>query len=182
MSTPAEEIIGAVLLREGDKYTNHPADRGGPTKWGITQQAWGEYIERPATESDIRSITEQEAYDFYEEQYIYAPGYHKIINDNLRGLIVDCAVNHGAGRATRWVQRSVSVKRDGDLGPITQQAVNSLDPLEVYLETTAYRIRLYGRIVSKNHSQVVWISGWNNRAASFLEDAGDRIAGGLPPV
>jgi lysozyme family protein len=180
--TITEEIIADILLKEGKKYTNHPADRGGPTKWGITQQAWGEYIERPATESDIRNITEQEAYDFYEEVYIYAPSFHKIINENLRGLVVDCGVNHGPGRAARWVQRSTMVKRDGDLGPISLGAINSTDPLEIYLETTAYRIKLYGRIVRKDHGQAVFISGWNNRAASFLEDAGDRIAEGLPPV
>ena len=38
------EIISAILVREGGgRYTDVPADRGGPTKYGITQAALAEY-------------------------------------------------------------------------------------------------------------------------------------------
>lgn len=32
----ADVLIDAVIDREG-RYVNHPADRGGPTCWGITE-------------------------------------------------------------------------------------------------------------------------------------------------
>ena len=32
----ADALINAVIDREG-RYVNHPADRGGPTCWGITE-------------------------------------------------------------------------------------------------------------------------------------------------
>lgn len=32
-----DEIFDAVLGKEGG-YVNHPDDRGGPTKWGITEK------------------------------------------------------------------------------------------------------------------------------------------------
>ena len=32
----ADALIDAVIDREG-RYVNHPADRGGPTCWGITE-------------------------------------------------------------------------------------------------------------------------------------------------
>ena len=31
-----DELIDDVIGREGG-YSNHPADRGGPTRWGITE-------------------------------------------------------------------------------------------------------------------------------------------------
>jgi lysozyme family protein len=181
--TELNDIISEILIREGGgKYTNDPKDRGGPTKWGITQKAWGDYIDRPATIGDIKSITEETAYDFYREEYVFKPKFHMINNENLRELVIDCGVNHGTSRAAKWIQRAAMVKKDGLLGPISLKAINMAQPLELYLETTAYRIRLYGRIVSRDRSQARFISGWNNRVAMFLEEAGQRIAEGLPAV
>ena len=31
-----EKLIDDVIAVEGD-YSNHPADRGGPTRWGVTE-------------------------------------------------------------------------------------------------------------------------------------------------
>ncbi|MES2753138.1 MAG: glycosyl hydrolase 108 family protein, partial [Pseudomonadota bacterium] len=33
--TDIATLIDAVIGREGG-YSNHPADRGGPTRWGVT--------------------------------------------------------------------------------------------------------------------------------------------------
>ena len=35
-SCDADALIDAVIDREG-RYVNHPADRGGPTRWGVTE-------------------------------------------------------------------------------------------------------------------------------------------------
>lgn len=177
------DIVTEIMRREGwDKYTNHPADRGGPTKWGITQKAWSDYIGVPATEDAIKAITEDEARSFYLEIYVLTPNFHKINNEHVRELVIDCGVNHGPSRAAKWIQRSAFVTRDGKLGPISLHAINRMNPLECFLETLAYRIRLYGRLVSKNHSQAVFAAGWNNRAAGFLEAAGYRVAQGQAAV
>jgi lysozyme family protein len=177
------EIILEIMRREGwDKYTNHPADRGGPTKFGVTLKAWSDYIGRPATEDDVKNLEAEDAYNFYEEEYVFKPGFHKINNPHVRELVIDCGVNHGVRHAAKWVQRSVFAKQDGVLGPISLAAVNATDPLEVFLEVLAYRIRLYGRLVAQDVTQAQFISGWNNRAAQFLEAAGYRLSEGLPAV
>src|SRR3546814_9005898 len=36
LASDADALIDAVIDREG-RYVNHPADRGGPTCWGITR-------------------------------------------------------------------------------------------------------------------------------------------------
>ena len=59
------DIIEKTMRREGwDKYTNRASDRGGPTKWGITQGAWSGYINRLATINEIKAITEAKVLRF----------------------------------------------------------------------------------------------------------------------
>jgi lysozyme family protein len=172
------EIITDVLRAEGwDEYTNDPDDRGGPTKWGITQKAWSDYIRRPATPEDIQSITEPQAREFYLAKYVKEPGFDKLPS-LLVPLLVDCGVNHGPVRAIRWLQRVVGAFGDGDLGPKTLAAVQSRDPVATYLRVCARRVRFYGAIVRRDRSQAKFISGWNNRAAKWIEVLADRVVDG----
>ena len=74
------EIITDVLKAEGwDAYTNHPADRGGPTKWGITLSAWRDFNDNQSlTAFNVQGITEAEARVFYHRRYIVGPKFDKI--------------------------------------------------------------------------------------------------------
>ncbi len=97
-----EDIITDVLKAEGwDTYTNDPADRGGPTKWGITLKAWSEYRGRDCTAADVQAITEAQARDFYEKLYVIGPKFNQL-PPMLVPLVVDCGVNHGVRAASKW--------------------------------------------------------------------------------
>jgi lysozyme family protein len=178
-----DQIITGILEREGgSKYTNKPADRGGPTKWGIIQKSWRKYTGLPVSEADIKAITEEEARDFYKEMYILAPRFFEITNSHLSELVIDCGVNHGVKQAAKWIQIAAGVKKDGVIGPVSLYAINHGDPLRFFMDVLSSRIRLYGRLVTKNRSQAVFAAGWNNRAAGFLDDVVDRIDHGEQPV
>lgn len=167
-----EEVITEVLRAEGrDAYTNDPVDRGGPTKWGITQAAWSEAIGRPATEDDVKVITEFEARAFYRSRYVIDPRFHEL-PDQLIEMVVDCGVNHGQKRAAQWVQKAVGARADGVIGPKTLAAVHSVPWIAVYSRVCAHRIRFYGEIVRRDRSQARFIAGWNSRAAKYV----DRLA------
>lgn len=113
-----DEIITDVLKAEGwDTFTNHPADRGGPTKWGITQKAWAEWRDRDVTVEEVQQITEPQARDFYESLYIVGPRFNQL-PERLQAMVVDCGVNHGVVRAAKWVQRAVGAEQDGMIGQI----------------------------------------------------------------
>lgn len=171
-------IITDILKAEGwDKYTNHPADRGGPTKWGITAKAWSEAIGRPATEDDVRRVSEADARAFYRAKYILAPNFHKV-SPLVMPLLIDCGVNHGVERAAKWYQKVVGAEQDGVIGPKTLAAAALLPAMTVYLLICAERIRFYGVIVSRDHSQAEFASGWNNRAAKFLVSLADMLKAG----
>lgn len=54
-----DEIFDAVLDKEGG-YVNHPDDKGGPTKWGIT----GKVARAHGYQGDIRDLTRGQASKF----------------------------------------------------------------------------------------------------------------------
>jgi lysozyme family protein len=169
-------IVDHILHSEGwPTFTNHPQDRGGPTKGGITLKTLQSYGNRPsATEADLRNLTEVEARKIYEKSYIIAPGFALIKDDLLRFQVVDAGVLSGTSRATRWLQEVVGAVVDGRMGPVTASAVNSGDAHTIALKFCAARARGLMRIVSKDPSQAVWASGWMNRAMGFLDREADR--------
>ena len=65
MTTTIAATIDALIEREG-AYSDHPADRGGPTRWGITEQvarAYGYYGSTSASRTHL-----------YTDRPIYRPG------------------------------------------------------------------------------------------------------------
>lgn len=164
------DIIDGILLREGG-FVDHEADRGGPTKYGITQATLTDWRGRKVSVDDVRSLTEREARDMYRETYIVRPGFLSIQSEAVRVLVVDCAVNHGVLRAVKMLQHAAHVFTDGILGPNTIAAVNRMTPTALYRRLCAARVRLYGEIITKNPSQAVFAAGWANRAAEFIEGA-----------
>lgn len=179
-----DDLITAILKREGDEYTNHPADKGGPTKYGITLLAWEDYIMMPAHETDIMDITEDQARAFYTYKHYYEPKFDKL-PEALVELVVDAGVNHGVKRAAKWLQKAVRALEDGVIGPKTLAAVKMHRETTVYLRFIAYRVQFYGMLVSDDpklalardaglHLQAEFAEGWNNRAASFILSLADR--------
>ena len=176
MTVATDDIITDVMRAEGwDRYTNKPADRGGPTKWGVTLKAYRDFVDSEATERTIRDLTEAEARAFYNRFYVVEPGFDKL-SPLLVPLVVDCAVNHGQDRAAKWVQKAVGAAQDGIIGPQTLAALAAAKSVAaVYLAICAYRFRFYGAIVGRDHSQAEFISGWNNRGSKFLVALADLL-------
>jgi lysozyme family protein len=164
------EIITDILKAEGwDTYTNRPNDRGGPTKWGITEAAYG---------GDVRNITEAEARLFYHRKYIIEPRFDEINPTFLLALVVDAGVNHGPKRAAKWLQRAVGATQDGRVGAQTLAAVRGQDPIVTSLKFLSYRVKFYGYLVTRDPSQAEFAHGWNNRAAKWIERVADYYTGG----
>jgi lysozyme family protein len=163
-----DELIDDILRREGG-FVDHPHDRGGPTKFGITLTTLAAWRRRPVTVEDVRDLAPDEARGIYRSEYVEKPGFDRISDPRLRALVVDCGVNHGQVRATRWLQRAAGVVADGKLGSVTLGAVNTGDALRLFLRVIAQRIRFYGEIVRNDPTQATFIAGWNARAAEFLE-------------
>lgn len=166
-----EPVIGDILRREGG-FVNHPADRGGPTKYGITAstlETWRK-LGRPATVEDVQNMTEAEARDIYASLYVAGPGFDKLPDGALKDLLVDSAVLHGTGRALAWLRKALG-SGSGN-APVTNEEAKLLQDqavrADVYRSVLADRARLFGAILKKP-AQSVFAVGWLNRLAEFIE-------------
>jgi lysozyme family protein len=176
VSPSVEQMIEDILRREGgDKFTDLPADRGGPTRYGVTMAALADFRRQPVTRQDIVDLTEGEARACLYELFVARPGFLEILDADLRALCVDAAVNHGARHAVKWLQWAADVAQDGRFGPKSAAAVERADPLELFVWMCSFRLRLYGRLVRLDRSQAQFIGGWINRACEFLEHAARRL-------
>ena len=162
--TSIDRIIDRIIAREGG-FTDRPADRGGMTNWGITRRTLGVWLGRPATESDVRNLTKDEAREIYRKLYVVAPGFEKIADPALCAQVIDAGVLHGPSWAIRRLQEIVGVRADGIIGPVTLKAINFDGRLDGLSEQFfRRRLRRIGRIVQHDPTQLVFLVGWTDRA------------------
>lgn len=145
----AHNVIDEVIRREGSTYTNDPTDRGGPTKYGITQRTLSSYRGTQVTPEEVAALTEIEARVIYT--HVYMLPFQRFAHvTGLHALCVDSAVQHGVERVQGWLK-----------------AIPSSDPDLNYAGLLARRMRFYGEIVANDPSQVRFIKGWLNRLSEF---------------
>jgi len=157
-----DRAIDVVLMHEGQILTDHPDDRGGPTKFGISQR-WNPDV-------NVRELTRDQAIEIYWERYWLGRGYERL-PEPVAIKVFDLAVNLGDQTAVTCLQRAlracgIRVKIDGRLGPETCGAAGRADAavLIAALRSEAageYRIR-----VARDAGQATFRDGWLNRAYS----------------
>lgn len=163
-----EDIISAILLREGG-FVDHPLDKGGATKYGVTHETLESYRGHDVTVEDVKALTQNEARMIYRQKFILEPGLFVIKNDTLRALLVDMAVNHGPRNAVKLLQRALGVSDDGMVGEKTVAALGAMDAPSAYRKACAARVRFYGRIITNDPKQAVFAADWMDRVADFVE-------------
>jgi lysozyme family protein len=166
-----EDIITAIIEREGG-FVNNVFDHGKATKFGITIGTLSKSRGYECTVADVKNLTMTEARAIYRERYINGPGFSAIANDALRALVVDCGVHHGVEGAVKLIQRACGMpkkEQDGVLGPKTHAALLKLSPHAAYIRLCAARARLFGWIITNDHTQAIFAHGWANRLAEFLD-------------
>jgi lysozyme family protein len=160
MSFSMSDTIDGVIKREGG-LANDPLDKGGATFEGISQKANPEaWKNGPPTDAQVRAI--------YEAKYIKWPGFDKITDPQLQVQLIDFGINSGVQIAIQKLQEILGVKVDGQLGPMTLAALTTKDPKSINNQLVIARIKLIGRIVSKNPTQVRFVNSWLDRALQFL--------------
>jgi len=161
-------MLGQLLRFEGG-FVNDAADSQGATNYGITRVTLSAWLGREASIDDVKEMTENTARSIYTKMYLVDPGYDKIASEDLRAILLDCAVQFGADDATPWLQNALGVPPDGRIGPQTLLALTHADPRSVALRIMAQRIRKRGRRITDKPSQARFAAGWFSRDAALLE-------------
>ncbi|HIH3536678.1 TPA: glycosyl hydrolase 108 family protein, partial [Escherichia coli] len=132
-----DKIFDEVLGKEGG-YVNHPDDKGGPTKWGITEKVARAHGYR----GDMRDLTREQALDILEADYWYGPRFDQVaaLSPDIAAELCDTGVNMGPTVASRMLQRWLNVfNLRGRLYPVIimdsiDQAYPMLEAIKAELE------------------------------------------------
>jgi lysozyme family protein len=154
------DIIDDIIDREGPA-TNDPNDRGGRTQYGISERT------NPEAWADGQ-VTREEAEAIYRQKYVVGPHFNRIQDPKLQSLLVDWGVTSGPAIAIMALQRVVGVEADGVIGPLTLEAVSEYPAAQLVVWMVGERVKMIGRIVSRNPSQIKYLNGWLARSLEWL--------------
>lgn len=156
-----DRALAAALAHEGG-VSDHPADRGGLTKWGVTQATYETWRAKTGqAPRPVVEMTEAEMRAIYLDGYWFPAGCDQM-PDELAETVFDMAVNSGVRRAVITLQRVLGVTQDGIPGPETISAAHEAGPM-VALHFLKARAALYRDIVRNDPTQIVFLAGWINR-------------------
>lgn len=148
------------LLKHEGGYSNHAADPGGQTRYGVTEAVAREVGYR----GDMRELPLDLAQRIYKKRYWDAVQAESLPPD-VRYVVFDSAVNLGVAQAAKWLQRACGVSDDGVIGPITIRAANSLHSDGLRRRILAQRLRF----LAKLPNWPAFSRGWANRISDLLE-------------
>ncbi|MDB4306097.1 hypothetical protein N9980_00865 [bacterium] len=164
-----EQAIDHIIEQEGG-FTDHPHDRGGPTKYGITIPTLGKWLGRGATYEDIRELSKEAAITIYDN-FLLKSEYIKLSDPWTFIYIADMAVLHKPKTLAKIVQKAASplLKVDGLFGDQTVGIVNKLSLTEGthhdwQTKLRRERVYYYARRVRDKPTQSAFVLGWIKRS------------------
>ncbi len=161
-----DRFLKLVLKHEGG-YVNHPSDPGGATNKGVTIATFRRMINKNATVTDLKNITDAQLAKIYRAGY-----WDKVKADQLpSGLdyaVGDFGVNSGPGTAAKYLQRALgNVKVDAVIGPETIAAANESDTADLIKKLCSLRLAYLKSL----KTWPVFGKGWESRVKGVLKEA-----------
>lgn len=171
-----EQFLSDLIKREGG-YVNNPNDRGGATKYGITEAV----ARQNGYKGHMKDLSESFARDIYRKQYWTAPRFDQIneVSPLIAEELLDTGVNCGTGFAKPTLQRALNLMNnqgkggwpdlavDGVYGPATLSALKTfLSKRGKEGEKTLLKVlnilqgNRYIEICERNPSQEQFFYGW----------------------
>lgn len=170
-----ETLIEELIEREGG-FSSHAADKGGPTRWGITEAT----ARKEGYVGDMRTLSRNDAAAIYRRLYWDQPGFDAVAEraPRLAAELFDTGVNMGTGTAIGFLQRTLNALNrqardfpdlmlDRKLGPATLRALDAfLDKRGPGGETVllkaieALQGAHYIQIAEVRPSQEAFVYGW----------------------
>jgi len=127
------ELIDELIEREGG-YVSHPADKGGPTRFGITEAVARAHGYGGA----MAELPRDEAAAIYRRLYWLRPRFDQVAEraPRLAAELFDTGANMGPGVAATFLQRALTALNrngtdypdltpDGRIGPVTLAALDA---------------------------------------------------------
>lgn len=166
MTDAFDRCVSRILVSEG-VLSDHPADKGGLTKYGITHLTHDQAIELGIVErKETRDLTVEEARRIYRRLYWDAARCSDL-PEPLALFVFDCAVNQGVRTAVKLLQFALGVNPDGVMGPATLAAIAKVDRGELLVRLAERRWDRYAADSTAN----TFLRGWTFRLFRNLAES-----------
>lgn len=158
-----------LLKQEGTKYVNHPLDKGGATKFGVTLNTWrvlgwdkdGDGV---ITNNDIKLLTIADARYVAKTYFWDAFEGDRIKNQSIAEIIIDWSYGSGV---TNVKNRIAKILGKG----VSAFNINRNASRTLFSKIKNARISFYYNIVKAKPSQQVFLKGWLRRVNGYNYEA-----------
>lgn len=167
------KIIVPFIKRAEGGHVNDPADRGGDTNKGITYAVWktifGDTYDRFIAMSDADWMV------IFKKLF-----WDAILGDQIKSQrIADAIVDWVWGSGKHYPEADVQdilihafgkhITEDGNFGPATIEAINSVNEEELYNDIIAKHSWFFDQCVKSHPTDIKFINGWHNRLNHLVE-------------
>lgn len=171
-----DDALRRLLAHEGG-YTNHPADPGGPTNFGITIVDYRKYVKPDATAADVRAMTLGEAKAIYRAKYWDAQRCSEL-PAGVDYAVFDYGVNSGIGRSGKVLRRVLKLPDNTSVvSDAVIAAARAADAKALVTAICDERLRFLQALKTWN----VFGGGWGRRVAEVKSVSLALAAGGPSP-
>ena len=175
MAKTINQLIDEVIAREGG-YVDHPADRGGPTNWGVTQAV----ARQNGYDGLMQKLPRSLAATIYQKLYWTRPRFDAVaaLMPRLAEELFDTGINMGTGTAAHFLQRALNALNrnaadypdlvtDRQIGPTTLSALKAFQAKRgksaegvLVKAVEALQGGRYLTLAETNPSQEAFVYGW----------------------
>ena len=160
-----------LLLKSEGGYVDNPADPGGRTNLGVTQNTWESWVGRPSNEKEMRGLTPSDVAPLYKKKFWDACSCDDL-SAGVDYLVFDFAVNAGIGRSAKTLQSAVNAIPDGSIGKVTIAAVNNIPVKNVINRFSVLKEEFYKSLPTFE----IFGEGWLSRVDRVQKEALDMVA------
>lgn len=149
-----------IQKHEGRSLNAHTHDRGGQTKYGISQKAYPHL--------KIERLTWKEAQQIYHKDYWQRYHLARIRFPQIAVKVMDMTVNMGPNRTFQIIQTALNRQninihtKHMNLEAI--RAINQAEPISLLDDLRNESCSFYRRLASRDSSQSKFLKGWLRRA------------------
>jgi len=172
-----DAALARLLVHEGG-YSNHPADPGGPTNFGITIYDYRKYVKPEASAADVKAMKVEEAKAIYRAKYWGAQRCDEL-PAGVDYAVFDYGVNSGIGRSGKVLRRALKLTDgSGVVSDAVIAAARAADAKALIVAICDERLRFLQSLKTWG----VFGKGWGARVAdvkAFSLALAARAAAGL---
>lgn len=171
--TTFDRALDYLFTDEGVKFVNDPDDSGGPTKFGVTQKSYSNFIGYPVTADMMQALTEEDVTLFYRHEFWTPLSLGRVNDPGIAIAIFDTAVLYGITATACMTQQALNVsggllRVDGILGDRTIELLNQATRLAFLNDFKRFVMQRIDTLVRTNPKDAKFRQGWENRAQRLL--------------